>query len=49
MLPFTTANFLYIAASNLMPELQHEHQLRASLAQILFAAGSSLMFLSPGG
>jgi zinc and cadmium transporter len=50
LLPFTTANFLYIAASNLMPELQHEHQLRPSLAQmVLFAAGSSLMFLSPGG
>jgi zinc and cadmium transporter len=47
LLPFTTANFLYIAASNLMPELQHERGLRPSLAQmILFAAGSSLMFLS---
>jgi zinc and cadmium transporter len=47
LLPFTTANFLYIAASNLMPELQHERGLRPSLAQmVLFAAGSSLMFLS---
>jgi zinc and cadmium transporter len=46
LLPFTTANFLYIAASNLMPELQHERGLRPSLAQmVLFAAGSSLMFL----
>jgi zinc and cadmium transporter len=49
LLPFTTANFLYIAASNLMPELQHERGLRPSLAQMaLFAAGSSLMFLSAG-
>lgn len=49
LLPFTTANFLYIAASNLMPELQHEHRLRPSLAQmILFAAGSSVMFFSSG-
>ena len=49
LLPFTTANFLYIAASNLIPELQHERGLRPSLAQMaLFAAGSSLMFLSAG-
>lgn len=49
LLPFTTANFLYIAASNLMPELQHERGLRPSLAQMaLFAAGSSLMLLSAG-
>jgi hypothetical protein len=32
-----------------MPELQHEHRLRPSLAQmILFAAGSSVMFFSSG-
>ncbi len=49
LLPFTTANFLYIAASNLMPELQHERRLRPSLAQlVLFAAGSSLAFFSAG-
>jgi len=49
LLPFTTANFLYIASSNLMPELQHERGLRPSLAQmVLFAAGSSLVFLSAG-
>jgi len=49
LLPFTTANFLYIASSNLMPELQHEHGLRPSIAQVLlFAAGSSLVFLSAG-
>jgi hypothetical protein len=49
LLPFTTANFLYIAASNLMPELQHERGLRPSVAQmLLFAAGSSLMFFNSG-
>jgi zinc and cadmium transporter len=46
LLPFTTANFLYIAAASLMPELQHERGLRQSFAQtILFVTGSLLMFV----
>ena len=50
LLPFTTANFLYIASASLMPELQHERGLRQSLTQtILFVAGSLLMFVSFGG
>jgi zinc and cadmium transporter len=45
LLPLTTANFLYIAAASLMPELQHERGLRQSFAQTsLFVAGSFLMF-----
>ncbi|HEY3740029.1 MAG TPA: ZIP family metal transporter [Bryobacteraceae bacterium] len=49
LLPVTTANFLYIAACSLMPELQHERGLRQSLAQLIFfVAGCSLVFLSKG-
>lgn len=49
LLPFATANFLYIAAANLMPELRNEKRLRPSLVQIgCFVAGCSLMFLSGG-
>jgi hypothetical protein len=49
LLPFTTANFLYIASSNLMPELQQVRGLRQSLTQtIFFVAGCSLMFVSAG-
>jgi len=45
LLPFATANFLYIASANLMPELRNETRLRASLVQIaLFSAGCSLMY-----
>ena len=45
LLPFATANFLYIASANLVPELRHETRLRPSLVQIvLFGAGCSLMF-----
>lgn len=47
LLPFTTANFLYIAASNLMPELQQVRGVRQSLTQTaFFVAGCSLMFVS---
>jgi zinc and cadmium transporter len=47
LLPFTTANFLYIASASLMPELQQERGLRQSLAQtILLLAGSVAMFVS---
>jgi zinc and cadmium transporter len=49
LLPFTTANFLYIASSNLMPELQQHRELNQALLQaILFVAGCSLMFVSTG-
>jgi len=49
LLPFTTANFMYIASTSLMPELQNERGIRQSLAQtILFVAGCSLMFFSGG-
>jgi len=44
LLPFATANFLYIAAANLLPELRNETRLRPSLVQILlFGAGCCLM------
>jgi zinc and cadmium transporter len=50
LLPFTTANFLYIASASLIPELQHECGLRRSLTQTtLFLAGSVLTFASFGG
>jgi zinc and cadmium transporter len=49
LLPFTTANFLYIAASSLVPELQQERSLRRSLIQTgLFLIGSLFMFASSG-
>jgi zinc and cadmium transporter len=49
LLPFTTANFLYIASSNLMPELQQHRGLNQALLQAtLFVAGCSLMFVSAG-
>ena len=49
LLPFTTANFFYIASCSLIPELQRERGLRQSLAQtIFFIAGCSLMFVSSG-
>jgi zinc and cadmium transporter len=49
LLPFTAANFLYIAAASLMPELQHERGLRQSCMQSgLFVAGCLLMFVYSG-
>jgi zinc and cadmium transporter len=49
LLPFATANFLYIALASLMPELQQERGLRPSLEQtILLLTGSLLMFVSGG-
>jgi zinc and cadmium transporter len=49
LLPFTAANFLYIASASLMPELQHERGLRQSFMQSgLFVAGSLLMFVFVG-
>ena len=49
LLPLTTANFLYIAAASLMPELQHQRGVRQAFTQTaLFVAGSLLMFVSSG-
>jgi zinc and cadmium transporter len=49
LLPFTTSNFIYIAAASLMPELQQERGLRQFFAQTsLFVAGSLLMFVFAG-
>jgi zinc and cadmium transporter len=46
LLPFTTANFIYIAAASLLPELHREHGLRESLTQVpLLLLGSWIMFL----
>lgn len=39
LLPFAAGSFLYIAGSDLIPELQHEHRLATSLWQILLIAG----------
>ena len=49
LLPFATANFLYIGLASLMPELQQERGLRQSLEQtFLLLGGSLLMFVSGG-
>lgn len=46
MLPFTAGGFIYIAGSDLIPELHHEHELPASLAQVaMVLVGIGLMFL----
>ena len=46
MLPFTAGGFIYIAGSDLIPELHHEHGLPGSLAQFLMVAlAIGLMFL----
>lgn len=46
LLPLATANFLYIAAANLMPELRGETRLGQSLVQLfLFGGGCSLMLV----
>jgi zinc transporter ZupT len=45
LLPFTTANFIYIASASLMPELQHERDLRQSLRQVLFLVLGCLVML----
>jgi zinc and cadmium transporter len=46
LLPFTAANFLYIASASLMPELRRERGIWQSLTQtLLLVLGSLLMFL----
>jgi len=50
LLPFTTANFVYIASASLMPELHQERGLWQSLTQtILFLVGCLMMFVFVGG
>jgi zinc and cadmium transporter len=49
LLPFTAANFIYIAAANLMPELQHERRVRQSFAQtLMLVAGCLFLFVFSG-
>ena len=46
MLPFTAGGFIYIAGSDLIPELHHEHELPGSIAQFaMVLVGVGLMFL----
>ena len=46
MLPVTAGGFIYIAGSDLIPELHHEKGVRASLAQfIMILVGIGLMYL----
>jgi zinc and cadmium transporter len=46
LLPFTTANFIYIASASLMPELQRERNIRQSIKQIAFLVGGCLLMLT---
>jgi zinc and cadmium transporter len=46
LLPFTTANFLYIASASLLPELQRVRGFRQSLAQTTFLLVGSLLMLA---
>ena len=44
MLPITAGGFVYIAAADLIPELQHDHSARGLLVQASFiAAGIAIM------
>ena len=46
MVPLTAGGFIYIAGSDLIPELHHEHGLARSGAQfVMVAAGVGLMYL----
>ncbi len=46
LLPFAAGNFIYIAGSDLVPELQDEKQLSISLVQLaLMVLGVSLLYL----
>ena len=45
MLPLTAGGFIYIAGSDLIPELHHEHHLAGSLAQFaMVVVGIGLMY-----
>ena len=44
LVPITAGGFIYIAAANLIPELQHDRTIRGSLSQIgLISLGSAVM------
>ena len=46
MLPLTAGGFIYIAGSDLIPELHREHEVRGSLAQFtMVVAAIGMMFL----
>jgi len=46
LLPFAAGNFIYIAGSDLVPELQDEKRLYSSLVQLaLMVLGLSLLYL----
>jgi zinc and cadmium transporter len=46
LIPLTAGGFVYIAAADLIPELQHDHRLRALATQtILIALGIAVMAL----
>jgi zinc and cadmium transporter len=46
LLPFTAGGFIYIAASDLMPEIRKERSLRKSLLSfVVFLLGIAIMFL----
>ena len=45
MLPLTAGGFIYIAGSDLIPELHHEHDVRGSVAQfVMVVVGLGLMY-----
>ena len=46
LLPFTTANFIYIASATLMPELQRERKVGQSITQILFLLFGCFLMLA---
>ena len=46
LLPFAAGNFIYIAGSDLVPELQDEKELSSSLVQLaLMVLGLALLYL----
>lgn len=46
LIPFAAGNFLYIAASDLVPEIKTHHGLRRDLIHLfLFATGAGLLYL----
>jgi zinc transporter ZupT len=46
LLPFTTANFIYIASVSLMPELHHERNVGQSIKQVLFLVLGCVLMLA---
>ncbi len=46
LLPFAAGNFIYIAASDLIPEVKHNHGVRANMLHFAaFVAGVALLFV----